>query len=707
MFFLIYQFKRYIQEERILLIRKLLHTITAAAASICMLAGTAFAVESDVENYNQKVYEKARTDETALAVCLETADTYTGPWGTIEGFTYDDPTDVIAETAKKAVFFCDTEKEKADAIHDWISEEIAYDGDSDCNESASGQDLSPLAVYYEGKSSCEGYSNLMAAMLREVGIPAKKVFGYALGEGVPKEWPQKILDQNNKPVLSANHTWTEAYFDNEWHIYDVAWDCKEGNSLGVLSSEEYKDISLAEFSEDHLILDNGDSSIPSKEIYEERKFNDLKDSSVDVLEKVKENNRSKHEYARDDSTALAVCSETADTYTGPWEDVSMDAFTYEDPDNKIFDLAYKLTANCNDDESKAEAIHNWIAENISYDKDMFYSSTRRQEDSEPLVVLERGRGICTGYSKLMAAMLREVGIPAKIVSGYALCDGEPSTWQANMFSIGQGPDINHTWTEAYFDNAWHSYDVTWDSKNVYENGEIKKAPFKSDYCNISTTELSNDHYIIENYDNAIPEKTEYQKRKTQVEHINTVKKLNQKIASMTNTEMRSCLAGQAVGVIQKLPESAGNAIYNKAGYADCRADQTKVCIILNGFDYELTGYKIDGESYFHIRDIAEMLKGTDKQFNVIWDEDDFSLRLISNEEYAPVEKDVDKIIYSTGKYVTPATEKDGEYIYLGCYKIGGSNYYTLNDIGRTFNFRVTKIDESIEINTELPCIDLI
>jgi transglutaminase-like putative cysteine protease len=120
-------------------------------------------------------------------------------------------------------------------------------------------------------------------------------------------------------------------------------------------------------------------------------------------------------------------------------------------------LAAQITTGVTDDYEKTLRIHNWVCENIWYDYDV--NQQRVRVSPSALVTLERGRGVCSGYAYLTAALLRASGIPAQYVSGKTL---QNTGW----------PDgTNHAWTEAFVNGRWLEIDTTLDSGNKYEFGQ--------------------------------------------------------------------------------------------------------------------------------------------------------------------------------------------------------------------------------------------
>lgn len=102
--------------------------------------------------------------------------------------------------------------------------------------------------------------------------------------------------------------------------------------------------------------------------------------------------------------------------------------------------ARELTSGCATQADAVQAICEYVAHNVSYDKakaERLSSATGYVPN--PDVTLTSMSGICFDYASLGAAMLRSVGIPARIVTGYVSPD-----------------DFYHAWIMVYIDGAWHS-----------------------------------------------------------------------------------------------------------------------------------------------------------------------------------------------------------------------------------------------------------
>lgn len=109
--------------------------------------------------------------------------------------------------------------------------------------------------------------------------------------------------------------------------------------------------------------------------------------------------------------------------------------------------AAELCAGKNGDVEEIAAVFGYIAENISYDKQLAATVNTTSKGGnayipDPDRTLSSGKGICFDYASLFAAMCRSRGIPARLVIGYA------------------DPNIYHAWNEVYTDETgWITPDL--------------------------------------------------------------------------------------------------------------------------------------------------------------------------------------------------------------------------------------------------------
>jgi len=116
--------------------------------------------------------------------------------------------------------------------------------------------------------------------------------------------------------------------------------------------------------------------------------------------------------------------------------------------------AWAIVGGEQDQGEQARLIHSSIARNQFYDRDSVRSGTVSWSANQADSVYENRRGVCEGYSNLEVAFLRAVGIPARKV----ICR-----------LTANGSQILHSYAAAYWDGEWHLMDVTFDSRNVYQD----------------------------------------------------------------------------------------------------------------------------------------------------------------------------------------------------------------------------------------------
>jgi len=122
-----------------------------------------------------------------------------------------------------------TDSQKVLAVYTWITENISYDYSS----YMSGQPIryqSHDRVYYRKRTTCTGYSNLLVAMLKHVGIAATDIEGFThdftLG-----------LDSTK---LSSDHAWVAFKADGKWFLADPTWDAGQIGIYAQISSTVVK-----------------------------------------------------------------------------------------------------------------------------------------------------------------------------------------------------------------------------------------------------------------------------------------------------------------------------------------------------------------------------------------------------------------------------------------------------------------------------------
>ena len=86
--------------------------------------------------------------------------------------------------------------------------------------------------------------------------------------------------------------------------------------------------------------------------------------------------------------------------------------------SKVVEVAVELTQGIDETLSKVEAVYSYVVNTLDYDKE---KAQNVQSGYRPVLddVLEEKKGICFDYAALMTGMLRSLGIPCKMIFGYA------------------------------------------------------------------------------------------------------------------------------------------------------------------------------------------------------------------------------------------------------------------------------------------------
>lgn len=106
--------------------------------------------------------------------------------------------------------------------------------------------------------------------------------------------------------------------------------------------------------------------------------------------------------------------------------------------------ARELCENITDDQKKAQIIYNYLVERMEYDHLAYKNLPSDYVPSMDITFISE-KGVCYDFSSLYAGMMRSVGVPTKVVTGY------------NSFV-----DDYHAWNEVYYNSSWHRVDLTID-----------------------------------------------------------------------------------------------------------------------------------------------------------------------------------------------------------------------------------------------------
>ena len=120
------------------------------------------------------------------------------------------------------------------------------------------------------------------------------------------------------------------------------------------------------------------------------------------------------------------------------------------------------------------------------------------------------------------------------------------------------------------------------------------------------------------------------------------------------------------------------------------AKPTNATVMVNGKQIAFDAYNINNNNYFKLRDIAKVLSGSDKQFEVTWNGSTKSIELKPGSAYTSVggELVTGKAKQQTAKLSSDKVYMNGSVANLTAYTINGNNYFKLRDLGKLLNFGV-------------------
>lgn len=126
-----------------------------------------------------------------------------------------------------------------------------------------------------------------------------------------------------------------------------------------------------------------------------------------------------------------------------------------------------------------------------------------------------------------------------------------------------------------------------------------------------------------------------------------------------------------------------------AGAVDAAAKPTGNTIYVDGVQVNGAAYMINSNNYFKLRDIAAMVNGSAKQFEVSWNSAEKRIDLTTGTAYTPVGGELALPGgAATAKQSTAAVFRNGSRAGYTGYSIAGNNYYKLRDLCRDMNIGV-------------------
>jgi len=120
----------------------------------------------------------------------------------------------LEEISKSLVEENDTKEEKISKIYEWITKNIDYDFDAIKNKEENIISYSIRGAYENKKAVCQGYAELLRAMLNFVDIKSEIISGNAVSKDKYEKhaWNKIIIDEKE---LYLDSTWDAGYIEDE------------------------------------------------------------------------------------------------------------------------------------------------------------------------------------------------------------------------------------------------------------------------------------------------------------------------------------------------------------------------------------------------------------------------------------------------------------------------------------------------------------
>ena len=136
---------------------------------------------------------------------------------------------------------------------------------------------------------------------------------------------------------------------------------------------------------------------------------------------------------------------------------------------------------------------------------------------------------------------------------------------------------------------------------------------------------------------------------------------------------------------------------------------TPSTVLVNGTEISFEAYLIDESNYFKLRDIAMAISGTNKQFDVGYNDTTRAITLTTGKPYTTTGGELTVGDGSVKTYITNEMilYKDGQRIEMTSYLIAGSNFLKLRDVMRLFDIGVTydEVTRNIGIDTNVGYVE--
>jgi len=171
--------------------------------------------------------------------------------------------------------------------------------------------------------------------------------------------------------------------------------------------------------------------------------------------------------------------------------------------NNIDHLAIRILNDFDSDKDKVRAAYTWIAHNIRYDTQKFYSyrinnpiwyfdekglekQIKERDLKKIQTTLLTKKALCDGYALLFKKLCNKLNIQALLIKGLTKTD---------VNDISSNRSIkDHAWNIVFIDNEWKLIDVTWASGYITMPFKLFVKQFNDSYFFTDPKEFIMHHY---------------------------------------------------------------------------------------------------------------------------------------------------------------------------------------------------------------------
>lgn len=172
---------------------------------------------------------------------------------------------------------------------------------------------------------------------------------------------------------------------------------------------------------------------------------------------------------------------------------------------------------------------------------------------------------------------------------------------------------------------------------------------------------------------------------------------------MDNTVVKNNIGGSWYPVVPDISMHGDTKITITNTAATGTASPIASKVLMNNKEMSLQAYNINGYNYFKLRDIAQLLCDTNKQFDLSWNADTKAIEMTMGDRYTAASGELalsenqGPQRYDQGK---ASILLDGTQIELSAYNINNYNYFKLRDVAAALNFSVTWDDRTNRIHID-------